>query len=121
MFCVLLLVLYNRKSVIEFSVDNVKFDTSSVVDHLGKEYMTEVSQVFISSLKKLCIPNCVSYDNNPIISISTSTPFGYIKLTTNESYNLKITTEGIKPFNLYDLSFIGTILWYIIHRKSNTC
>uniref|UniRef100_A0A2S2QN92 beta-N-acetylhexosaminidase n=1 Tax=Sipha flava TaxID=143950 RepID=A0A2S2QN92_9HEMI len=87
-----------EKSVIEFSVDNIKFDTSSVADQLGKEYMTEVSQVFISSLKKLCIPNCVSYDNTPIISISTSTPFGYIKLTTNESYNLKISTEGNQIF-----------------------
>lgn len=93
---ILLLVLCNRKSVIEFGVENVKFDITSVADQLGKEYITEVSQVFSSSLKKLCIPNCVSYDNSPIISISTSTPFGYIKLTTNESYNLKITTEGIQ-------------------------
>lgn len=108
--CTLLLVLFNRKSVIEFDVDNVKFDTSLIADQLGKEYMTEVTQVFLSSLKKLCTPYCVSYDNIPIISISTSTQFGYIKLTTNESYDLKITTEGIKSFNLYNLILLELYL-----------
>lgn len=88
--------MYCRKSVIEFGLDNVKFDISSVTDQLSKNYFNEVSQVFKSSLKKLCIPNCVPYDNTPIIYISTSSPFDYIKLTTNESYNLKITTEGMK-------------------------
>lgn len=88
--------MYCRKSVIEFGLDNIKFDTSSVTDQLSKNYFIEVSEVFKSSLKKLCIPNCVPYENTPIISLSTSSPFGYIKLTTNESYSLKITTEGIK-------------------------
>lgn len=88
--------MYCRKSVIEFGFDNIKFDTSSVTDQLSKNYFIEVSQVFKSSLKKLCIPNCVPHENTPVISLSTSSPFSYIKLTTNESYNLKITTEGIK-------------------------
>lgn len=66
------------------------------MDQLSKEYMTEASQVFISSIKKLCVPNCVSSPTIIVISISTSTPFDYIKLTTDESYLLKITTEGIK-------------------------
>ncbi|XP_025201242.1 chitooligosaccharidolytic beta-N-acetylglucosaminidase-like isoform X2 [Melanaphis sacchari] len=83
-----------RKSVVEFGLDNVKFDTSKMADQLSKEYMSEASQVFISSLKKLCVPNCVSYATTPIIYISTSDPFDYIKLITNESYNLKINTDG---------------------------
>ncbi|KAE9524629.1 hypothetical protein AGLY_014679 [Aphis glycines] len=86
------------KSVIEFGIDNVKFDTSKMADQLSREYMSEASQVFISSLKKLCIPNCVSNAITPIISITTSNPFDYIKLTTNESYSLKINTEGNSLF-----------------------
>ncbi|XP_060834731.1 chitooligosaccharidolytic beta-N-acetylglucosaminidase-like isoform X2 [Rhopalosiphum padi] len=83
-----------RHSVIEFGLDNVKFDTSKMADQLSKEYMSEASQVFILSLKKLCVPNCVSYTNTPIISISTSNLFDHIKLTTDESYSLKINIEG---------------------------
>jgi len=66
-----------------------------MADQLSKEYMSEATQVFVSSIKKLCVPNCVSYTTSPIISITTSTPFDYIKLTTNESYSLKTNTEGI--------------------------
>lgn len=95
--------IYCRKSIVEFGLDNVKFDTSSVTDQLSKDYFTEVFQVFKSSLEKLCIPNCVPYDNTPIITISTNSPFDYIKLTTNESYNLKITTEGMWLFILNNL------------------
>lgn len=86
-----------RKSIVEFDLDSVKFDTSRIVDQNSKEYMNEASQVFMSSLKKLCTPNCVSCGTAPVISISTSTPFDYIKLTTDESYVLIISTEG----NLY--------------------
>lgn len=78
----------------EFGLDNVQFDTSLIADKLSKEFITEVSEVFKSSLKKLCVPNCVPYSSAVIISISTNTQFGYIKLTTDESYNLKIMTEG---------------------------
>lgn len=91
----------NRKSIMEFGLDNVQFEMSLIADQLSKEYMIEVSEVFKSSLKKLCIPNCISNSTITIISISTNTPFDYIKLTTDESYNLKIMTEGI--INIYCL------------------
>lgn len=93
--CTVDICLLNRKSILEFGLDNIKFDTSLMADQRSKEYMTEASQVFLSSLKKLCVPNCISYTNSVAISIRTSSPFDNIKLTTNESYNLKITTEGI--------------------------
>jgi len=80
-----------------------------MADQLSREYMSEASQVFISSLKKLCIPNCVSNAITPIISISTSNPFDYIKLTTNESYSLKIKTEGMKLFTLDVFRIFKTI------------
>lgn len=78
----------------EFGLDNVQFESSLIADQLSKEFITEVSDVFKSSLKKLCVPNCVSYSTAVIISISTNAPFGYIKLTTDESYNLKIMADG---------------------------
>ncbi|VVC24515.1 Hypothetical protein CINCED_3A025084 [Cinara cedri] len=86
------------KSIMEFDLENVQFETSMIADQRSKEYMTEVSEVFKSSLKKLCIPNCVSYSTTATISISTTTPFDYIKLTTDESYYLKIITEGNQIF-----------------------
>lgn len=91
-----------------------------MADQLSKEYMSEASQVFILSLKKLCVPNCVSYTNTPIISISTRNPFEYIKLTTNESYSLKINTEGKKLFNSDSMKLFETIYWYLISRRQYT-
>jgi len=80
-----------------------------MADQLSREYMSEASQVFISSLKTLCIPNCVSNAITPIISITTSNPFDYIKLTTNESYSLKINTEGMTLFTLHRFRLFKTI------------
>lgn len=92
---ILLYVRKPRKSIREFGIENIKFDTSLVADQPSKEYLAEVSQVFTDSLNKLCVPNCVSYSTPLIVSINTTTPFDYIKLTTDESYNLRTTTEGI--------------------------
>jgi len=83
--------------------------------------MTEASQVFISSLKKHCIPNCVSYTTKTIISIITSTPFEYIKLTTDESYYLKITTNGNKLIICIYFRLFESILVNFISRGSNSC
>lgn len=118
------------KSIVEFDLDGVKFDTSSMVDQNSKEYMNEASQVFMSSLKNLCTPNCVSYGTAPVISISTNTPFDYIKLTTDESYVLIISTEGnscVYIYNnyiiitTYDLILCKTMLCHIVPRGSDNC
>ncbi|XP_050421396.1 chitooligosaccharidolytic beta-N-acetylglucosaminidase-like isoform X2 [Adelges cooleyi] len=85
-----------KKSIIEFGLENVQFNLSSVADDLGKQYLTEASEVFLNSLKALCKPRCAPYANNPTVYISTTTPFDYLKWTTNERYALSIVTEGNK-------------------------
>lgn len=86
--------MFYSQSIIEFGLGNIKFDTSSVADQFSKEYIVEASQVFTSSIEKLCTPNCVYNPTSLVVSISTTTPFDYMKLTTDEMYNLQITTEG---------------------------
>uniref|UniRef100_A0A2H8U0P4 Beta-hexosaminidase n=1 Tax=Melanaphis sacchari TaxID=742174 RepID=A0A2H8U0P4_9HEMI len=82
-----------KNSVIEFGLDNVVFNLSSVVDELGKQYMDEVSQVLMSSLRAICNPRCTPNDNNLTVFITTTTPFTNIKWSTNESYELNISTN----------------------------
>lgn len=86
--------IFNRKSVREIGLDNIKFNLSGLSDSLSKQYFTEVSQVFFSSVKKLCKPRCVSTSYGPIIYIETMASFDYLKLNTDESYQLNITTKG---------------------------
>jgi len=85
-----------RDPVIKFGLDNVVFNLSSVADELGKQYMVEASQVLTSSLKKICEPRCIPNDNNLTVFITTATPFANIKLSTNESYELNISTNNCK-------------------------
>lgn len=87
-----------RDPVIEFGLENVTFNTSSVADNPGKEYMTEVSLVFISSLKKLCGSQCSPNANNLTVHITTIAPFAGLKWSTNESYSLNISTYCRKTF-----------------------
>lgn len=82
-----------RESVIQFGLDNVSINMSSVADEIGKSYMTEVSQVLMSSLKKLCEPNCTSNGNHLTVFVTTIDPFADLKLSTNESYGLNISTD----------------------------
>jgi len=86
-------IFFTRNSVTEFGLNNVKFNTSSVADDLGKEYIAEASQVLMSSLKNLCKPQCVPNTNDLIIFINTTTPFTNLKWSTNESYSLNISTN----------------------------
>jgi hexosaminidase len=79
--------------VIKFGLHNVVFNLSSVADELGKQYMTEASQVLMSSLKTICSPQCIPNDNNLTVFITTTTPFTNIKWSTNESYELNISTN----------------------------
>lgn len=85
-----------RDPVTKFGLDNVVFNLSSVADELGKQYMVEVSQVLMSSLRKMCEPRCIPNDNNLTVFITTATPFTNIKLSTNESYELNIFTNNCK-------------------------
>lgn len=69
------------------------FNTSLVADELGKEYIAEVSQVFMLSLKKLCEPYCIPRTNNLIIFVITKSPFTSLKWSTDESYDLSVSTN----------------------------
>lgn len=84
-----------KDPVIKFGLDNVVFNVSSVADELGKQYMAEVSQVLMSSLRKICEPRCIPNDNNLTVFITTATPFTNIKLSTNESYELNVFTDNL--------------------------
>jgi len=79
--------------VIKFGLDNVVFNLTSVADELGKQYMVEASEVLMSSLRKICEPQCIPNDNNLTVFIITDTPFTSIKLSTDESYELNIFTK----------------------------
>jgi hypothetical protein len=67
-----------------------------VTDELGKKYIAEVSQVFMLSLKKLCEPQCIPRTNNLTIFVTTTTPFANLKWSTNESYDLHVSTDHCK-------------------------
>lgn len=92
-----------RDLVVRFGPDNIKFNTSSVADEPGREYMAEVSQVFVSSVKKMCEPQCVPNANDVIVSITTTSLFTSLKLSTNESYSLNITTDDCMRI-MFDLN-----------------
>lgn len=82
-----------RDRMVRFGPENIKFNTSAVVDEPGREYMAEASEVFMSSVKKMCTPQCVPNANDVTVFITTTSPFAGLKLSTNESYSLNITTD----------------------------
>jgi len=115
----LVLITICRDPVIKFGLDNIVFNISSVADELGKQYMAEVSQVLMSSLKKICEPRCIPNDNNLTVFITTATPFTSIKLSTNESYELNIFTNNCKTCDVCYIIIINVSALMITHTMLN--
>ncbi|XP_027837805.2 chitooligosaccharidolytic beta-N-acetylglucosaminidase-like isoform X2 [Aphis gossypii] len=82
-----------KNPVVKFGLENIVFNSSSVADEFGKQYMAEASEVLMSSLRTICKPRCVPNDNNLTVFITTTAPFTNIKWSTNESYELNISTD----------------------------
>lgn len=87
------IIIMSRDRVVRFGPENIKFNTSSVADEPGREYMAEASRVFTSSVEKMCVSQCVPNANDVTVFITTTSPFAGLKLSTNESYSLNITTD----------------------------
>jgi len=111
----LILITMCRDPVIKFGLDNVVFNVSSVADELGKQYMVEVSQVLMSSLRKICEPRSIPNDNNLTVFITTATPFTNIKLSTNESYELNVFTDNRKTCDVCYIIIIKVSALIITH------
>lgn len=77
-----------------------------MADERSKEYMTEVSQVLMSSLEKICEPKCVPSSNTLAVFVTTTSAFTDLKWSTNESYELNIANnDGCKRNNCIITSY----------------
>lgn len=106
-----------------FGHGNIKFNTSLVADEPGREYMAEASQVFMTSVEKMCVPQCVPNANDVTVFITTTSPFASLKLSTNESYSLNITTDDCTwiMFNInYNNNTCNIIIMYTQLREHKT-
>lgn len=77
-------------------MNNVVFIPPSVADVRSMEYMAEASQVFMSSLEKICRFRCVPNLNMLAIFVTTVDAFENLKWSTNESYDLRISNDNGK-------------------------
>lgn len=90
---------FSSKGIVPVHPDRVTFNLKTIDDenevNSDNELMKQMCQQFVQDMKTLCSGNCLPASKTELaISVSTSSSYSNLTYDTDESYYLRVKTDG---------------------------